>query len=112
MKAYISMACPNCTRFLSDLSRIPSLKNKVEVIDVDRIPPEHKAGLQYVPTLVDESGRQYIGSKSFEWLEQFQKEIELDCAPDGNCLAFSDLDSGGEMRHVQMFGEFVKPPPE
>jgi hypothetical protein len=112
MRAYISMACPNCTRFLSDMTRIPSLKNSVEIVDVDRIPPEQKAGLQYVPTLVDNSGRQFIGTKCFEWLQQFQTEIELDSAPDGKCLAFSDLNGGGEMGHVQMFGEFVKPPPE
>jgi hypothetical protein len=94
------------------MARIPSLRSNVEVVDVDRIAPEQKAGLQYVPTLVDNSGKQFIGTKCFEWLQQFQTEIELDCAPDGKCLAFSDINGGGEMDHVQHFGEFFKPPAE
>jgi hypothetical protein len=110
MKLFVSMGCPNCTRLMTDMARIPSLREKVEVIDIDHVPPEYKAGLQYVPTLVDNSGQQYVGSKCFEWLAQFQTEVELDFAPMGGSLAFSDISGSGEMKIVDTFGEFTKPP--
>ena len=111
MHVYVSSLCPSCNRFLEGVQRIPTLRQQLQVLDIDRLPPDQKVGLRYVPTLVDNYGTQYIGSKAFEYLKQFDGEVELDPAPMGAGLAFSSLDNGGGMQYVERYGDFVAPPP-
>lgn len=71
--AYVSQRCPNCSRFLESVRSIPSLSQSLRIVDIDQTPT---ATVQYVPTVVDERGKTLVGSKVFEWLAQFQSEVE------------------------------------
>jgi hypothetical protein len=69
---YISQRCPNCVRLLESLRQIPSLQS-ARVVDIDVSPV---SGIDYVPTVVD-GGSTMTGAKAFEWLQQYQGEVDL-----------------------------------
>lgn len=71
--AYISQRCPNCNRFLESVRSIPSLSQSLRIVDIDQTP---SPSIQFVPTVVDQSGKTLVGSKVFEWLREFQGEVE------------------------------------
>lgn len=109
-RAYISRSCPNCTRFVEGVHRVPQLKGCLQIMDIDSLPPESKQGLQYVPTVVDSSGHMHVGTKAFEWLKQFDAEVELDAAPDlfggsTNSLCYAELDGEG-FSYAPKYGDF------
>ena len=90
--AYISPNCPNCVRLMETLGRVPSIRNRlriVDVTDVSRLPPNH--GITAVPTLVA-GGRAMIGKEAFDYLSQFNEEMELDSISLGTgSLLFGDF---------------------
>lgn len=85
--AYVSQRCPNCTRFLETVRSIPSLQHSLRVVDIDQTP---HPSIQYVPTVVDKNGTTLVGSKVFEWLQQFQAEVEYESMN----MSFGDLSYG------------------
>jgi hypothetical protein len=101
LAVYISHRCSNCSRLLNYLKRIPSLAD-TRVIDIDRYPAQ---GIEYVPTLVDESGVSHVGSKAFEFLKKYEAEITLEGVQLGSGqLAFGSISSGGELEYQSPFG--------
>lgn len=110
MRAYISQGCPNSKRLVDNIVRVERLRNSMHIIDVDQLSPDQRAGLQYVPTIVAD-GRQYIGSKAFEYLKQFDAEIELEPVSLGGRLAYASVEGDGGVQYTEAFGEFVVPPP-
>lgn len=69
---YVSSRCPNCSRLLESLRQIPSLQS-ARIVDIDVTPV---SGIEYVPTVVDGS-TSMTGAKAFEWLQQYQGEVDL-----------------------------------
>lgn len=93
LTVYTSSNCPNCMRLLETLERIPSLRGSTAVVDVDRLPPPDvsRLGLSAVPTLVAQ-GRQHVGKAAFEYLSQFNGEMELEAVSLGvGNLSFGDF---------------------
>jgi len=111
-KLYYSTGCPNSVRLLDIIKKIPSLRQSVQLLNVEVTPPNLMAGVEFVPTLVDRTGRQHVGSKAFEFLKPFEAEMELDGAPSGlGGLAYATLDGFGEAEYVTGHGDFTAPPP-
>lgn len=93
LTVYTSSNCPNCLRLLDTLQRIPSLRGSTTVVDVDAISPSEvsRVGLTAVPTLVAH-GRQHVGKAAFEYLSQFNGEMELEAVSLGvGNLSFGDF---------------------
>lgn len=90
--AYISYNCPNCMRFIESLDRIPSLRGQVKLVDVSdvsQLPPNHS--ITAVPTLVVH-GKAMVGKEAFDYLAQFNNEVELESVSLGTgTLAFGDF---------------------
>lgn len=108
---YVSSQCPNCARFLSTLRRIQSLSGTTRIVDIDTLDESHRNRVEYVPTFVDGQGRLYTGAKAFEYLKQFDHEIELDSAPiGGRSLAFGTLNDGDGLTYSGFYGDFTPPP--
>lgn len=109
-----SPQCPNCMRFLDALGRTPVAAD-VAVVDVHEVPPERAAHLAAVPALItgDGSGTLY-GTKAFEWLKQFEADVELDGFVGGHgSLGFSDVEAAqGYVTYAQSFSAFEPMPDE
>jgi len=91
--AYISQRCPNCSRFLDSVRTIPSLQHTMRIVDIDQTP---HTGIQYVPTVVDQSGQSLVGAKAFEWLKQFQSEVEYQpMSLSMGTLSYGSIHDGG-----------------
>jgi hypothetical protein len=83
--------CANCKRFMEMLDRTP-VNAKVRRVDAYSLPPHQLAQVGSVPTLVTSTGQALVGTKAFEWLQQFNSVNELDCFDRGSGgLAFSDI---------------------
>lgn len=107
--AYISNQCPNCIRFLGTLRRIPSLRT-TRIVDIDTLPADQRSQIEFVPTFVDARGTVFTGGKAFEYLKQYDAEIELESAPlGGGSLAFGALDDGDGLSYSGFFGDFTAP---
>ncbi len=107
---YISQSCPNCARLVDTLKRIPSLRATTKIVDIDTLPPQQVAssGLTAVPTLVAQ-GRMHVGKDAFEFLSQYNGEIEYESVSFGNgSLVYGSLDSGGGS--IEKYGDFTAPP--
>jgi hypothetical protein len=87
---YVSSRCSNCTRVLGLVSKIPSLQG-ARVVNVDVHPVQ---SVEYVPTIVDDTGRSHVGSAALEYLKQFNGEIELESVSLGAGLAYGSIDDG------------------
>lgn len=109
-----SPQCPNCMRFLDALGRTPAASN-VAVIDVHDMPADQAAHLAAVPALFtgDGNGTLY-GTKAFEWLKQFEGDVELDGFVAGQgSLGFSDFTSmQGYVTYAQGYSAFEPMPEE
>jgi hypothetical protein len=104
---YYTARCMNCTRFLQALGRSPSARSSVAVVDIDQTPVR---GIQYVPTVVLNTGEMYVGTKAFEWLRQHTTDAVLEAAPDSGCgLAFSELQGDGYAQYSSGFSTFTRP---
>jgi protein-disulfide isomerase len=72
---YVSPQCPNCERLLEQLQWLKKtdLKLNIRVVDINNA---QVSGLTAVPTVVE--GRDvYIGTRAFEWIQQFDAEVPL-----------------------------------
>jgi glutaredoxin len=93
LTVYTSSNCPNCIRLLDTIERIPSLRGSTRVLDVDQMPPPDlsRVGLSAVPTLVVQ-GRHHVGKAAFEYLAQFNGEMDLEAVSLGvGALSFGDF---------------------
>lgn len=105
-----SPQCANCQRLLSILRRIPSLSN-AQIVNVNQLGPAQLSTIQYVPTVIDQHGQQFVGTNAFEYLKKFEAEMELSPAPMpmGRGLEYATLEGPGENEYVEMFGDFEPP---
>jgi len=96
--AYISTRCPNCQRFLETVRSIPSLQQTLRIVDIDRTPHPN---VEFVPTVVDNKGSVMVGQKVFEWLKQYQSEVEYTPMPlSMGSLSYADLGEGGSLAYA------------
>ena len=108
---YTSSNCPNCARLLATLRRIPSLAGKAPVVEVSSIDPQvlTTQGITAVPTIVAQ-GRPHIGKAAFEYLAQFNGELEIESVSLGTgALAYGSIGSE-HMEWIERYGEFTAPP--
>lgn len=97
---YMSQKCSNCNRLMNTVRRIPSLQD-ARIVDVEHSPT---LGIEHVPTLIDERGRTYVGGKAFEYLKQFESEMELEPMQLGTgSLAYGSIGNGGELHYIDGF---------
>lgn len=82
--------CPNCMRFLGALNRTP-MKNSVARIDVNTLPPQQRQHVSAVPMLILSGGITLVGTKAFEWLKDYERDVEVDSFCGGQGLAFSEI---------------------
>lgn len=100
---YISHRCSNCVRLLNTIKRIPSLQ-AARIIDIDRGPVQ---GIEHVPTLVDQRGRRHVGGKAFEFLKQYEDEIDIQPLQLGSgSLPYGSIQDGGELQYTNDLYEF------
>ena len=106
-----SAQCPNCTRFIEALARTPIARD-VAMMDVATLSRDQLSGLVAVPSLVTD-GQTLCGTKAFEWLKQFEAEVEVDGFSVGSgSLAFSDVSNAqGYATYADDFSTF-EPIPE
>jgi hypothetical protein len=108
---YYSDRCANCKRFLTGVQRSSSLRDTVQLVNVDVTPVQN---LQYVPTVVlHDSGAMYVGTVAFEWLKQHGANVEDDLPPDleayssSACgLGFSEFNGDGCIKFHEPFSSF------
>ena len=105
-----SPQCPNCMRFLDALKRTPAARDVV-VVDLHTLGRDELSRLAAVPALVMPDGTVVYGTKAFEWLKQFEADMELDSFVAGRgSLAFSDLGSAqGYATYAESFSPFEAP---
>jgi hypothetical protein len=106
---YTSGQCPNCTRLVQSMSLVPSLRNRTRIVDISTLDHATLSRIQFVPTVVLSSGQSMVGTKAFEWMKEFDGEVELAPPPSGG-LAFSDLDFA-DTQYTEGFSSF-EPLPE
>ena len=106
---YISDQCPNCNRLVKTMSLVPSLRNRVRVVDISAVDHSTLSRIQFVPTVVLSTGQSMVGTKAFEWMKEFDGEVDLLPPPSGG-LAFSDLDFA-DTQYTEGFSSF-EPLPE
>lgn len=103
--------CPNCIRFIDALSRT-SASSQVALVDVSRLSPQQREHVSAVPALIVDGGTTLYGTKAFEWLKQFEADVELESFGGNGSLPFSDVNSvQGYATYAQAFSAF-EPVPE
>ena len=108
---YYSNQCPNCKRFIEILNRTSAMQS-VQLLDIDTMPPAARDRILAVPTLQLSTGTIHTGSKAFEWLRQFQQEMELENVDIGtsNGLSFASIEGEGYVQHLDSWSAFEVPP--
>lgn len=105
-----STQCTNCSRFMDALSRTP-MASQVNLVDVVTLNPTQVARVQAVPALITPQGTTMYGTQAFEWLKQYEADVELEGFTVGNgSLAFSEVDSRGYATYADDFGTFEPVP--
>ena len=87
-----STQCPNCLRFIDALKRT-SAATSVRMMDVSQLNASQLASVQAVPALVLAEGQTLYGTKAFEWLKQYEGDVELEGFAGNGTLPFSDVNS-------------------
>lgn len=101
-----SEQCPNCVRFIDALGRTSAVSH-VTLVDVARLPPQQRSQVSAVPALVLDSGETVYGTKAFEWLKQFEGDVELEGFAGNGSLPFSDVNSvQGYATYAEGFSAF------
>lgn len=103
-----SEQCPNCVRFMDALKRT-SMAAHVALVDVSRLTREQAASVTAVPALVTPEGQSLYGTKAFEWLKQFEGDVELEVFGGNGSLAFSDLGGIGYAAYAEGYSPFEPP---
>lgn len=105
-----STQCTNCSRFMDALSRTP-IASQVNLVDVVTLNPTQVARVQAVPALITPQGTTMYGTQAFEWLKQYEADVELEGFTVGNgSLAFSEVESRGYATYADDFGAFEPVP--
>lgn len=103
-----SQQCPNCARFIDALQRT-SAAGQVSMVDVARLTPDQLARVSAVPALVLPNGQTLYGTKAFEWLKQFEGDVELEGFAGNGTLPFSDVGSAqGYATYAEAFSAFER----
>jgi len=99
---YYSERCVNCKRLIDAIERMPSVHKNMRFLNIDTTSPETKQQLTAVPTMQLQNGQMLVGSKAFEYLQQFNSEIEYETLPiaNGGSLPFSQVGSDGSSWQV------------
>lgn len=101
-----SEQCPNCIRFM-DALRQTTASAEVSLVDVGTLSNEQLARVQAVPALVLSGGQTLYGTKAFEWLRQYEGDVELQGFSSHGTLAFSDVNSAhGYATYAESFSAF------
>lgn len=100
--------CPNCVRFMDALRRTSAAAH-VTLVDVARLTREQLASVQAVPALVTPGGQSLYGTKAFEWLKQFEGDVELEVFGGNGGLAFSDVGGIGYAAYTDAYSSFEAP---
>lgn len=98
--------CPNCIRFIDALRRT-SVASQVTLMDVSTLPPAQRDQVAAVPALVLDGGQTLYGTKAFEWLKQYEGDVELEGFAGNGSLPFSDVGSiQGYATYAESFSAF------
>ena len=98
--------CPNCLRFIDALQRT-SAAASVSLVDVARLTADQLSGVQAVPALVLADGPTLYGTKAFEWLKQYEGDVQLEGFSGNGTLPFSEVDSvQGYATYAESFSAF------
>lgn len=101
-----SEQCPNCIRFIDAMKRTTAA-SQVTLVDVNRLTPDQLQRVQAVPALVLESGQTMYGTKAFEWLKQYEADVELEGFCGNGTLPFSDVaNATGYATYAEGFSAF------
>lgn len=84
--------CPNCVRLIGALDRT-SMRNQVARVDVNTLSEAQMRSITAVPTIITPSGARLVGTRAFEWLKEFEGDMELDSYSCARGLAYSDVSS-------------------
>jgi len=79
---------------MESVRTIPSLQQTLRIVDIDHTPTPN---IEYVPSVVDKRGSMMVGQQVFEWLKQYQGEVEY--APMSlsmGSLSYADLNGSLE----------------
>lgn len=105
-----SPQCPNCQRFIGALDRT-SAKTSVMKISVASLAPEQRKVVTAVPMLVMDDGSALVGTKAFEWLKQFEGDMEMDSFNGSGGLGFAAFgDDDGTIMHSTAYSAFEPVP--
>lgn len=101
-----SEQCPNSVRFIDALNRTTAAA-QVTLLDVNRLSPDQLQRVQAVPALILETGQTMYGTKAFEWLKQYEGDVELEGFCANGTLPFSDVASAqGYATYAESFSSF------
>ena len=103
-----SQQCPNCVRFIDALQRT-SQAGQVAMVDVAQLGREQLASVAAVPALLTPEGQTMYGTKAFEWLKQYEADVELESFYGNGSLAFSEVGGMGYATYDEGFGDFEAP---
>lgn len=105
-----SQQCPNCVRFIDALQRT-SMAGRVVMVEVAQLAREQLSAVSAVPALVTPEGQTLYGTKAFEWLKQYEADVELEAfyGGAGAGLAFSDVEGIGYASYHHGFDDFQPP---
>ena len=62
-----------------------------------------------VPALLTPEGQTMYGTKAFEWLKQYEADVELESFYGNGSLAFSEVGGMGYATYDEGFGDFEAP---
>jgi hypothetical protein len=100
-----SPQCPNCLRFIDALRRT-SAAGSVALVEVAQLTPDQLTAVKAVPALVTARGETLYGTSAFEWLKQYEGDVELEGFSGGAGLVFSGVDTIGYAEYAESFGPF------
>ena len=107
---YYAPQCPNCMRFVSALERTPA-REAVHKVDINSLPDNQRKNVPAVPMVCLSTGTTLVGTQAFNWLKQFEGQLELDSFSTGRGLPFSDLaDDSGTLMFSTPYGDFEPVP--
>jgi hypothetical protein len=95
-------------RFLDALRRT-SVAGAVALVDVTQLTEQQRSSVKAVPTLYTE-GVAVVGTKAFEWLKQYEADVDLESFSGNGSLAFSEVSSMGYAAYSDDFGPFEPVP--
>lgn len=108
-----SKKCENCLNLLAIIQKnMKILQPLISFHDVNTrpIPPQIRAKIKSVPTLITQDGRIMVGRETFEWVKSMLPQEEVGGL--GSTEGMQDLDDssgGGDMFGLDSYGASLKP---